>query len=46
MKEKRILIRLFLVLLPLCWLTVFSLYTEPLHGAELNQVNLQIEGMT
>jgi len=46
MKEKHILICLFLVFLPLCWLTVPLLHCEPLHAVELNQVSLQIEGMT
>jgi hypothetical protein len=46
MKEKPILIRLFFVLLSFCWLNLTSLHTEPLHGADLNQLNLQIDGMT
>jgi len=46
MKEKRILTGLFLLLFPFCWLAIAALHSEPLHGADLNQVNLQIGGMT
>lgn len=46
MKEKHVLIRLFFVLLSFYWLILTSLRSEPLHGAKLNQVALQIEGMT
>jgi hypothetical protein len=46
MKEKHILLGFVMALLPFFWLTSISLHSEPPYGADLNQVNLQIEGMT
>jgi len=46
MIKERALGSSILVILTVLSLVAFALQLKPLYGADLNQVNLQIEGMT
>lgn len=46
MKEKQVLSAFVFAFLGWFWLSVVSLHSEPLYGADLSRINLRIEGTT